>query len=247
MKVQYWIPPILILLTVSSCGDAFEAKPKVVDKRSHSGSSDATPGRSVNTEKAGGDTSPEPGSSVISVVPGVSLPGEPEMIIPPSGGGVIASAPPVVTTNSQTLTLANSCYKGDLFLCQIEIALANRTNTYRAALGPLEYSSGVAWVARDWSNQQAVNNSLGHGGFPTARYAKYQAEFGMNAAVNFSAENVAYAYGTSASAEVIADELMALWLSSSGHRDNILGNFRTLGIGVSKTGNYFYGTQLFGK
>jgi|GEM_PF-2032001 len=255
---------LLLLLATSSCGQAFESKPEVVNKRSGSaaGGSDAVAWRDgLNRTGDVRQGSSAPGS-VASGSSGNPNPSDPNN--PAGGGGTWGdpgstggtgnedhrggeTPPPVQTSAGEALTLDNACYKGDQFLCQIEIALANKTNAYRAALGPLNYSSSMAWVARDWSQQQAAANSLGHGGFPAARYTKFSGEFGANTPVNFSAENVAYAYGSSAMADEIANELIGLWIASSGHRENIVGDYKTVGIGVSKTGNYYYATQLFGK
>lgn len=105
----------------------------------------------------------------------------------------------------------------------------------------------MAWVARDWSMGQARQGSIGHQGFPADRYTTFTTEFGPAAPVSFAAENVAYAYGTSTLPDEIAATFMTMWINSAGHRANILGNFVTLGVGVAKTGNYYYATQLFGK
>ena len=234
---------IAITLQISTgCSEALTSKPKVVSKRTNLGAtaSDATARNS--------GTIPIPGSIDGASVPGTANPGIPTPTDPtgtPTGSGV--TPPPVDTGSGQVITVENGCYKGDAFLCQIEISIANKTNIYRGSLGRISYSAGMAWVSRDWSKQQAAQNSLGHQGFPAARYSKYSGEFSANAPVSFAAENVAYAFGTSTSPDDIAEELMTLWITSSGHRDNILGNFKSFGVGVAKTGNYYYATQNFGK
>lgn len=53
-------------------------------------------------------------------------------------------------------------------------------------------------------------------------------------------ENIAYTYSSS------ADEVMKLWMSSSGHKANILnGGFTKIGIGVYKSGDRYYWVQIF--
>lgn len=53
-------------------------------------------------------------------------------------------------------------------------------------------------------------------------------------------ENIAYTYSGS------ADEVMKLWMNSSGHKANILnGGFTKIGIGVYKSGDRYYWVQIF--
>ena len=231
MNKHAWVTQIVILLISTSCGEAFDGKTKVENKRTKLSATgaDAIAGGNQNSRNSAtlpggvtvpGSMNPDPSNPTNPANPTGNTGG--------GGGGVVVTPPPVDPGTGQTITLENGCYKGDQFLCQIEIALANKTNAYRAALGPLAYSSGMGWVARDWSQQMAANYSLGHGGFPAARYSKFSSEFGANAPVNFAAENVAYTYGTSTSPDEIANELMNLWITSTGHRDNMIGDFKTL-------------------
>ena len=57
------------------------------------------------------------------------------------------------------------------------------------------------------------------------------------------------AYGENiAKGQKTADKVMAAWMSSSGHRANILrANYGSIGVACVKSGNVYYWVQLFGK
>lgn len=57
------------------------------------------------------------------------------------------------------------------------------------------------------------------------------------------------AYGENiAKGQRTADKVMAAWMSSSGHRANILrANYGSIGVACVKSGNVYYWVQLFGK
>lgn len=42
-----------------------------------------------------------------------------------------------------------------------------------------------------------------------------------------------------------AHEILEVWMESAGHRQNILGNYRTTGIGIVRSGDIWWGTQIF--
>ncbi len=62
----------------------------------------------------------------------------------------------------------------------------------------------------------------------------------------FDEENATNVGENVAAGQQSAQDVMTAWLNSSGHRENIEGNFTHIGIGVIKndTGKYYY-TQLF--
>ena len=57
------------------------------------------------------------------------------------------------------------------------------------------------------------------------------------------------AYGENiAKGQRTADKVMAAWMSSSGHRANILrASYGSIGVACVKSGNVYYWVQLFGK
>ncbi len=57
------------------------------------------------------------------------------------------------------------------------------------------------------------------------------------------------AYGENiAKGQKTADKVMAAWMSSSGHRANILrASYGSIGVACVKSGNVYYWVQLFGK
>lgn len=59
--------------------------------------------------------------------------------------------------------------------------------------------------------------------------------------------NLAYAENI-ARGQKTADKVMAAWLTSEGHRRNILrASYNTIGVSCVRIGNVYYWVQLFGK
>ncbi|RUR12193.1 hypothetical protein ELY15_05865 [Legionella sp. km772] len=57
--------------------------------------------------------------------------------------------------------------------------------------------------------------------------------------ITAAGENIAFGYRT-------AQEVVKGWLSSPGHRGNILGNYNFMGIGIARDGRgRIYFTQIF--
>jgi uncharacterized protein YkwD len=153
---------------------------------------------------------------------------------------------PAPNPNPPTPPVDASCYKGDPRICRIEKLIADQTNTYRQSrgLGALEYDAKLAFVSRDWSRKQSQSGSISHNGFPSARQAVYSREFGAN--VVMTGENVAYNYcsrqGEDGAARAFSDQ----WWNSPGHRANMLGRHRGIGVGVViDSRGRCYGTQIF--
>lgn len=155
--------------------------------------------------------------------------------------------------NNNNIANTNSeCYKADEFICKVERLIGEKTNKYRQGRGlqPLVLDAKIAFVSRDWSKKQAASGSIGHSGFPSSRMAVYRQEF--NVSRSLRGENVAMtgrAGGSSrddAAAERVAEEFAVMWWNSSGHRANMLGRFKTLGVGVHQTSRgSWYATQIF--
>ncbi len=111
-------------------------------------------------------------------------------------------------------------------------------NKYRAKkkLPPLIEKNIIENAAEQHSSNMAKRRvSFGHGGFDSRLDKLLKAIPGANG----GAENVAYG---ARSAEQVVD----MWIKSSGHRKNILGNYNYTGIGIAKgsDGTPYY-TQIF--
>lgn len=135
------------------------------------------------------------------------------------------------------------CYKGDAVVCAAEYKVFELTNQVRAGRGlaPFKFSKNASFVARGWSKSQANGGFISHDGFPSARQADYQREFGTR--FDSTAENVAMTGG----AQDPATDFIEMWVGSFGHLQNILGDHESLGVGIAQTSDgSWYATQLFG-
>jgi uncharacterized protein YkwD len=137
------------------------------------------------------------------------------------------------------------CYKAEPKICAMEKEVFELTNKLRQQQGrdPLVLDSEMSWAARQWSIQMGKSGFISHMGFPGSRMRDYQSEFGK--AANMNAENVAMNYTSDTSA---ASSFYDMWKNSPGHRRNMLGNSRTIGIGLAKNSRGgWYATQIFGQ
>ena len=123
-----------------------------------------------------------------------------------------------------------------------DTSLANdvlkQTNQFRKSEGlpALIMKEELNAIAQQHSEAMASGRiSFGHDGF-SGRQKKANEEIqGMRA----FAENVAYGAST-------AKEVVSLWKNSPGHRRNMLGNYKYVGIGTAKSsdGEIYY-TEIF--
>ncbi len=101
----------------------------------------------------------------------------------------------------------------------------------KAGLAPLAPNPCLRDVAISWSNVLNARGELTHGDFP----ARIRQCTGRR---HYSGENVAYGYASPA-------ELVAAWMNSPHHRDNILDrSFRYLGVGTAGD-ETVYASQVF--
>jgi uncharacterized protein YkwD len=111
------------------------------------------------------------------------------------------------------------------------------TNQYRKSkrLSALVMKDDLNAIARRHSEDMASGRrSFGHGGFDQ-RVSKVRKIFGT---CNVS-ENVAYGARN-------AKEAFTIWKNSSGHRQNMLGNYKYTGIGTARDRRgIIYYTQIF--
>lgn len=108
-----------------------------------------------------------------------------------------------------------------------------------AGLSALAYDPRIAAVARAHSADMAAgHDAFGHAGFD----ARAQ-QIGQVIPYSTVAENVAF---NDYPIDQTAQQAVAGWLTSPGHRRNIEGAFDVTGIGVARRadGTYFY-TQIF--
>lgn len=113
------------------------------------------------------------------------------------------------------------------------------TNQYRKSKGmnALEMRDDLNAIARKHSEDMASGRtSLGHSGY-NQRVAKVKRT--VKPCDGFVAENVAYGASN-------GKEAFDIWKKSSGHRKNMLGDYKYIGIGTarSKKGAIYY-TQIF--
>ena len=111
------------------------------------------------------------------------------------------------------------------------------TNEYRRSKGLKELimKDDLNSLARKYSEDMASGrSSFGHSGYDQ-RAAKVKKAYGTCSV----AENVAYGARD-------AKEVFSIWKKSSGHRHNMLGNFKYIGIGTAKSkGGVIYYTEIF--
>lgn len=115
------------------------------------------------------------------------------------------------------------------------IALVNK-NRAKKDLPPLKQNDAIADAAEKHSRNMAKGKiPMGHDGFDE-RMGKLLKEL---APANGAAENVAMGANS-------AEEVVALWMKSPGHRKNILGTYTHTGVGIVKgsDGNLYF-TQIF--
>jgi uncharacterized protein YkwD len=114
------------------------------------------------------------------------------------------------------------------------------TNQFRKSkrLPALEMREDINAIARKHSEDMAKGRcGFGHSGYHQRELQVQKViklEYGM-------AENVAYGAST-------AKEVVSMWKGSSGHRKNMLGNYKYIGIGTArdKRGAIYY-TEIFAR
>lgn len=111
------------------------------------------------------------------------------------------------------------------------------TNEYRRSKGlsTLIMKDDLNALARRHSEDMAAGKtSFGHDG-----YEKRSAKVKKMYNTCYVAENVAYGAGN-------AKEAVSLWKNSMGHRKNMLGNFKYIGVGTAKNKRgVIYYTAIF--
>ena len=212
---------------------------------SGSGSTTPTPSAPAPTPLPAPSTTPatsKPGTSTpVVTTPNPSLPLPSTIPAPTPTPTPMPSTIPAPTTPLPTAD--KLCYKADAFICQIEQIIVAETNKLRSN-GALTQSMESSFVSRQWSQIQADRGDIGHEGFPAERKKALTAEF-PTAKWNFFAENVAMLQNNGTDASKIAKQFIDMWWNSAGHKANMIGNYKNIGVGVAKKGNAYYATQIF--
>jgi uncharacterized protein YkwD len=111
----------------------------------------------------------------------------------------------------------------------------------KAGLEPLALSTQLSDAAQGYSQVLASSGCFEHTCGPVPRFEDRVGQAGYNG-WNALGENIAAGYPT-------AEAVVAGWMSSPGHRANLLSpNFTEMGIGLVNGGKYgAYWTQEFGR
>jgi len=120
----------------------------------------------------------------------------------------------------------------------LDLTNAQREN---AGLAPLSVSPELADAAQNYSQVLASGNCFAHTCGPLPNFADRDAQAGYDGWTTIG-ENIAGGYAT-------PEQVVAQWMASPGHRDNILSpKFTEIGIGVAWGGGRYgtYWTQEFG-
>jgi uncharacterized protein YkwD len=116
--------------------------------------------------------------------------------------------------------------------------LYHLVNAERAAhgLGPVGWHDQLGGLAQGWSEYMAGGGNFTH--------QNLDAVLNSPAGSEFSAlgENI-----IRGGCGLSAQQLHQSWMGSPLHRDNILGNFTVVGIGVACNGSQVYATEDFGR
>ena len=135
----------------------------------------------------------------------------------------------------------------DEFTCLVEMEVLRLTNVKRSANGRREFTNAkfIGCASRLWSAEMARRGSISHDWFSNGTLRqKYRDDCSGTGTI--SAENVAMSSGSGQTPESVATQFVNMWWNSPGHRTNMLGNYRSMGVGFHKRGNSWYGTQNFG-
>ncbi|MGB5823558.1 MAG: CAP-associated domain-containing protein [Proteocatella sp.] len=126
-----------------------------------------------------------------------------------------------------------------------ELQIFDATNTFRVnyCLSPLKYNKLAALTAKNHSKDMAERNYISHfslnGDSPLQRYVKLGGI--VSGSGSCSGENIA-------AGRMLGIDAFNDWLNSKKHRDNMLGNHVTMGVGFAENSSArykYYMTQFF--
>ncbi len=127
---------------------------------------------------------------------------------------------------------------GDALLEQKVIELTNAERD-KAGCGSVHLDTRLRTASRNHSVDMAQHENMSHDGSDGSTPWDRAEAAGYDAAMS---ENIAMGYGT-------PDAVMAAWMNSDGHRQNILNcDAKAVGVGLARTSDgTAYWTQMFGR
>lgn len=129
---------------------------------------------------------------------------------------------------------------------EVERAIHAEVNRRRESWGlaPLAYNPDVAAAARAYSRRMAAEGFFSHTPPDADSFAAHYRDDGVDC--RRLGENILYRTRRAESPEAVAENVVDQWMASAGHRDNIMGDWRSEGVGVAVTGDgVLYATQGF--
>ncbi len=124
----------------------------------------------------------------------------------------------------------------------LEKIIFQKVNDYRISQGqtPLQYNAIVTKMAR----QQSQNMACGRAPFSHAGADDRFDKIRVDVVAHHFGENLFFCEKYPESH--VPSKALELWIKSSGHRKNMLGNYDRCGVGVATDGRgTYYCTQLF--
>lgn len=113
------------------------------------------------------------------------------------------------------------------------------TNKFRASQGlqPVQYNEALQAIATAHSKDMAAGKvPFGHQGFPQRSDEARRQIPGLR---GFASENVAFG-------KITAAQVLEMWKNSPGHRNNLMGRYKYIGIGIARAADgLIYFTQIF--
>ncbi|MBV7699795.1 CAP domain-containing protein [Streptomyces sp. TRM70350] len=154
----------------------------------------------------------------------------PDTTAPDSTAATTPSSPPAATSPSTSDAPASASSA-----VQRVVALVN-SERGKAGCSPVTLNAKLTKAAQDHSADMASHRNMSHTGSDGSDPGERITRAGYD--WRTYGENVAYGYPT-------PEQVMAGWMSSPGHKRNILNcAFKEIGVGLAQPGNYW--TQDFG-
>ncbi len=197
-------------------------------------------------------------------VTGVALFGAGYLDLPVGGPATADSSSSLSSSSSVTPAIAGAPAAPPVSTAAIEQYIVLATNGERAdhALAHLQWDADLAAVARSHSEDMAAYGYFDHvnlrGEDPTARAVRLEypvikslgggrisTGIGENIGMMPTGNVADYGY-VDEDAKAVAEAMVAMWMASPGHRENILEpGFDRIGVGVAYDGTSYIATQDF--
>ncbi|MFD7406300.1 CAP domain-containing protein [Streptomyces sp. NPDC059866] len=164
--------------------------------------------------------------------PASQAPTAPSSQAPTAPTSTEASEPKTSTSASPSTTDAAAPASGAVARV---VSLVNSERS-KAGCSPVTVNAKLTKAAQDHSADMASHKNMSHTGSDGSEPGERITRAGYN--WRTYGENVAYGYSS-------PEQVMAGWMSSPGHKRNILNcDFKEIGVGLAQPGNYW--TQNFG-